>query len=538
MSDSSTGHNRRTFLQNAVALSAGLTAAGSTVSTSADDTKQPSADKPIEIGSRRELFIDQALIGELKGGARQQLHHPVPREVALTHDEPWEGTGCSYHSIFQDGDIYRMYYKAWDLDFSKGYLNTGNHPLFCCYAESDDGIHWRKPDLGLYEFNGSKQNNITMTSGKLGPLNVDAGHPAVFKDDNPNAPADAKYKAIFRSEKPNGLLPFKSPDGLNWTPMTDAPILHRIGAFDSQNLAFWDATIGKYRGYWRIFTAGVTNDEEWKPAGIRAIRTAVSDDLIHWEPYTDLTYEDSPPEELYTNQIKPYHRAPHILIGLPTRYLDRGWSESMEALPALKERKLRSASSERYGTAITDALLMASRNGTHFTRWNEAFLRPGIERPDAWHYGQQYIGWQIIETPTGLPGGPNELSLFSAEGYWHGTGSITRRYSLRLDGFVSVNSPAGSGNEMITQPVIFDGNSLNLNFATSAAGSIRVEIQHPNGEPVPGYALSDCHELFGDTVDRVVGWKNGPDVSKLKGKPVRIRFELNDADLYSLQFTA
>lgn len=537
MSDSSTGQNRRTFLQNAVALSAGLTAAGSTVSTSADDTKKSSTDKPMDIGSRRELFTDQALIGELKGGARQQLHHPVPREVALTHDEPWEGTGCSYHSIFQDGDIYRMYYKAWDLDFSKGYLNTGNHPLFCCYAESDDGVQWRKPDLGLHEFKGSTQNNITMTSGKLGPLNVDAGHPAIFKDENPNASADAKYKAIFRSEKPNGLLPFKSPDGLNWTPMTDAPILHNMGAFDSQNLAFWDATIGKYRAYWRIFTAGVTNDKEWKPAGIRAIRTAVSDDLVHWEPHTDLTYEDSPPQELYTNQIKPYHRAPHILIGLPTRYTERGWSESMEALPALKERKLRSASSERYGTAITDALLMTSRNGTHFTRWNEAFLRPGIERPDAWHYGHQYIGWQMIETPSGLPGGPNELSLYSAEGYWHGTGSITRRYSLRLDGFVSVNSPAGSSNELITKPVTFDGTSLHLNFATSAAGSIRVEIQQLNGEPIQGYALSDCHELFGDTVDRVVSWKNGPNVGNLKGKPVQLRFELNDADLYSLQFT-
>ena len=62
----------------------------------------------------------------------------------------------------------------------------------------------------------SRQNNITIASGRIGPLNVDAGHPAVFKDDNPAAPADARYKAILRSSKPNGLLPFQSPDGLNW----------------------------------------------------------------------------------------------------------------------------------------------------------------------------------------------------------------------------------------------------------------------------------------------------------------------------------
>ena len=101
--------------------------------------------------------------------------------------------------------------------------------------------------------------------------------------------------------------------------MTDAPILGGLGAFDSQNLAFWDPTLGKYRAYWRFFT-------ERGNGNYRAIRTATSDDLIHWNEPSDLTYVDSPPEQLYTNQVKPYHRAPHLLIGFPTRYIDRGWS--------------------------------------------------------------------------------------------------------------------------------------------------------------------------------------------------------------------
>ncbi|HIE99438.1 MAG TPA: hypothetical protein EYG03_04185 [Planctomycetes bacterium] len=490
----------------------------------------------MEIGSRRELFVDDYLIDRLTGHTQQMLHHPVAREIALVHDAPWEGTGCGYHSVFQDGDLYRMYYKAWHLEVGQGKLDTGRHPLFCCYAESDDGINWRKPKLGLHEFQGSKDNNITMVSGKVGSLNVDAGHPAIFKDENPGAPADARYKAIFRSSKPNGLLPFKSPDGLNWSPMTDAPILHSLGAFDSQNLAFWDDNIGKYRAYWRIFTAGVTTDKEWKPGGIRAIRTATSDDLINWGPHTDLTYVDSPPQQLYTNQIKPYHRAPHILMGFPTRYIDRGWSQSMNALPALKQRELRASSSQRYGTAITDALFMASRDGTKFTRWNEAFLRPGIERSDAWHYGHQYIGWHLVETKSQLTGASNELSMYATESYWHGKGSALRRYSLRLDGFVSVNAPAGSGNELVTKPLTFTGSALHLNFATSAAGTVRVELQHPDGTPIVGYELEACHDLFGDTVDRVVGWRSGRDVSRLNGKTVRLRFELRDADLYSCQF--
>jgi len=523
---------RRNFLQSAAAVTvAGL--ASSKHVASADESK---SEGPINIGGRRELFVDNALIETLSGGATQQLQHPVPREVALVHDEPWEGTGSGYHSVFQDGDLYRMYYKAWHLDFSTGKLNTGTHPLFCCYAESDDGVSWRKPMLGLHEFKGSKQNNITITSGKLGPLNVDAGHPAIFKDDNPNAPADAKYKAILRSSNPNGLLPFKSADGVNWSPMTDAPVLRGLGAFDSQNLAFWDPNIGKYRAYWRIFTAGVTNEKNWKPAGIRAIRTATSDDLITWSPHTDITYEDSPPEELYTNQIKPYHRAPHLLLGFPARYVDRGWSESMKALPALQQREMRSKSSPRYGTAVTDALFMASRDGKMFKRWNEAFLRPGIERAEAWHYGHQYIGWHLVETPADLPGAPPELSLYATESYWHGKGSAIRRHTLRLDGFVAVNAPAGQGGELLTKPLTFTGNELHLNFATSAAGSVKVELQSADGSAADGFALDDCEELFGDTVDRVVRWKNGTNVSSLAGQPVRLRVQLKDADLYSLQF--
>ena len=157
------------------------------------------AAEPIAIGSRRELFVDAALIDRLSGSARLNLHHPTPQEVAVVHDAPWEGTGSGYHSVFQDGDRYRMYYKAWHLDVSDGRLKSDRHPLYCCYAESDDGIRWRKPELGLYAFSGSKKNNIVMVSGKMGPLSVDAGHPAVFKDDNPAVAPDAQYKAILRS---------------------------------------------------------------------------------------------------------------------------------------------------------------------------------------------------------------------------------------------------------------------------------------------------------------------------------------------------
>ena len=93
-----------------------------------------------------------------------------------------------------------------------------------------------------------------------------------------------------------------------------------------------------------------------------------------------------------------------------------------------------------------------------------------------------------------------------------------------------------SGGEFITKPLTFTGKSLSLNFATSAAGSLRVELQDARGKALPGYTLNDCDELFGDTVDRTVTWQSKSDLAALIGHGVRMRFVLRDADLFALQF--
>lgn len=241
--------------------------------------------------------------------------------------------------------------------------------------------------------------------------------------------------------------------------------------------------------------------------------------------------------QLYTNQIEPYYRAPYLLIGLPTRYIDRGWSPSMRALPELAYRELRSSVSAREGTAVTEGMIMASLDGENFRRWTETFIRPGIEREGTWNYGQQYVAWGMIETKSDLEGAPNELSLYATEDYQsqRPIGVRLRRYTLRLDGFVSVHASMDGGS-LITKPVLFRGNTLSLNFSSSAAGSIQVEIQDTNGKPLPGFGLDDCAPIFGDTLDRTVTWKKDTDLRSLENKPVRLRFVLKDADLYSFRF--
>ncbi len=490
---------------------------------------------PINIGSRRELFVDDYLIESMDGNVNLQLHHPSPQEIALIHDEPWEGTGCGYYSVFNDGDPFRMYYKAMHIELEGGELNTEGHPRFTCYAESDDGIVWRKPSLGLNSYQGSVDNNITLTSDTMGELEIDAAHPAIFKDSNPNAPLNAQYKAILRARTPNGLIVLKSADGLAWSPFLPQPILRLKGAFDSQNLAFWDSYNGYYRAYWRTSPEGIITDTEWKPKGMRSVRTGISTDLENWEDLTDLTYENSPPQEMYTNGVFPHHPAPHILIGFPLRYIERENNAPLKALPDLENREIRSAAHPRYGQAITEGLFMASRNGTHFKRWNEAFNPPGPERPETWLYGAHSLAWGMVETASSLPGASDELSLYALEGYWHGKGSALRRYTLRLDGFVSV-SAKWEGGSLLTKPLVFDGDSLELNFASSAAGGIRIELQDLEGNALPGFALDNCPVYYGDSVAKTIIWTNQPDLSKYAGKPIQILFELKDADLYSFRF--
>jgi len=128
----------------------------------------------------------------------------------------------------------------------------------------------------------------------------------------------------------------------------------------------------------------------------------------------------------------------------------------------------------------------------------------------------------------------NKPDIFQAAGRQE-NGNRLRRYTLRIDGFISVNAPL-AGGELVTKPLRFEGNQLEINFSTSAAGSVRVEIQDANGDPIPGFTLADCNEQFGDEIDRVVSWKQGTDVSGLSDKTVRLRFEPKDADLYSFQF--
>jgi len=468
--------------------------------------------KPIDIGSRRELFVDDLLIDQLHN-VRLELQHPQPQEIVFACDQPWEGNTCIYFRIIAEAGKFRMWYQGahWQFDPADP---KKTHPYHICYAESTDGIRWTKPVLGLIEVDGSTANNIVVTEV------YDNFTP--FRDEHPSCSPEARYKAIGQSK--DGLIAWRSPDGLRWERLGDKPIITR-GAFDSQNVAFWDPLTGKYRAYIRDFHDG-----------LRDIRLAFSDDFRNWTVPERLQVDPPlPNEQFYTNCIGRYERAPHLFLGFPVRYVERPWSPSMRALPDLEHRRIRAKAGERIGTAITDGVFMSSRDGYHFRRWPEAFLRIGPERPGSWVYGDCYPAHGLIETVSKLPGAPKEFSFFMAEQYWRSEEAI-RRFTLRLDGFVAAKAPL-TGGELITKPFLYSGRRLTVNFATSAAGSLRAELADQDGKPLPGFSLDECDEQFGDSLDRTVTWNDSADVSTHIGKPVRLRFRLRDAELYAFQFS-
>ena len=469
---------------------------------------------PINIGDRRELFWDEYLIDTSRTTAKLTLHRPQAREVVIDHDLPWEGDGCDFHDILKDGDLYRMYYLGWETMEPRA---TEHGPIVVCYAESTDGLRWTKPHLNICEFDGSTANNIILDHHTTIFDNF-----SVFKDANPDCPEDERYKGVGLDGNDHCLWCFTSSDGIHFRkawPMTDR------GRFDTLNIAFWDRHAQQYICYLRDFH-DVPGDD-WN-AGIRDIRWMVSTDFKEWTVPVLLDFGEGDDYPLYTNVAQPYYRADHLFVGFPSRYVEKKqWTPNFDQLAGVARRRERMKVTPRYGLTITDCVFMSSRNGKSWKRWDEAFMTPGPEHELNWVYGDCYPALGMIETPSEIPGAPHELSMYTFEHHWSGTHAKLRRHTIRIDGFVSYHATYKPCT-VVTKPFIFAGQSLSINFATSAAGSLTIKLI---GE---GSMLESC-EIFGDSPNRRVVFDDDA-VASLAGKPVMMEITMRDADIYSFKF--
>ena len=458
-------------------------------------------DASLDIGSRRELFVDYHLIGQLRG-TRLKLHVPRPGGVAISYEKPWEDWNSFYTTILKDDETYRMYYRC----------GLGRQS-YTCYAESRDGIRWTRPSLGLIEIQGSRENNVILDSGRQF---------CPFIDGRPGVPAAERYKANMEAK--GGLLGYVSADGIRWKLVRDKAIVPRKirNHFDSQNVMFWSEAEGRYVLYCRHAVGGR-----------RAVARSTSQDFLNWTDPVLMTYSDTgatiPSQHLYTNQTHPYFRAPHIYVALPGRF-------------QAGRRVLNEAQTAELGTDpgfprdpdwrvrdIADGVLLTSRAGTtiyDFT-FRESLIRPGIGLTN-WTSRTNYPALGVVPT------GPAEMSFYVQRDYAQKTARLERMV-LRTDGFSSVRAPY-EGGELVTRILRFSGSELVINYATSAAGSLRVEIRDSAGNPIAGFSADDAVRIIGDQIERVVTWKGGSDLRRIAGQPVRLRFLMKDADLYSFQF--
>jgi len=456
------------------------------------------AQDAVEIGNRLEPFVDTRLIDRLDH-ATLQLTAPQPMEPVLRFDKPWEGRYCGYVTVFRDAGGVRMYYRG--LPQSKA---DGSDIETTCYAESQDGIHFSKPNLGVFQMAGSPENNVVLAQQAPFSHNF-----APFLDERPGVPPDERYKALAGTAA-TGLFGFQASDGIHWKKLADTPLITQ-GHFDSQNVAFWSTLEQCYVCYFRMAT----------PDGFRWVNRTTSQDFRQWTAPVVMDNGGAPPEHIYTNQTLPYFRAPHIYLAIAARFMP-----GRRAITP--EEAARIGIENDYAGDCSDSVLMTSRGANRYDRtFMEGFIKPEIG-PENWTSRTNYPARGIIQT------GNDELSVYVQHNYGQTTGYLNR-YALRLDGFASVNAPY-AGGELLTKPLRFQGIQLHLNFATSAAGSLRVEIQDAQGQPIPGYRLEDAEDTIGNSTDRVIRWKNAADLAPLANQPIRLRIAMKDAALYAIQF--
>jgi hypothetical protein len=453
----------------------------------------------IYIGSRLELFVDSFLIESLNN-LELRLHTPVDEGPVMKFDKPWEGPFSTYSTVIRDSNIFRLYYRG--LATTKG---EATNEEVTCYAESKDGIHWVKPDLKLFSVMGTWKNNVILAGLKPSSHNF-----SPFIDKNPDRSA-GKFKSL--GGLTDGLIAFTSEDGIHWKKLRDTPVLTGE-PFDSQNISFWSESEKCYLCYFRKW---INNEGKL----VRSIGRSTSRDYLNWSEPVAMNFGTAPVEELYTNQTSPYFRAPHIYIALAARFFPGKQVIS-------EDQALRLNVNPDYYKDCSDAVLITSRGGTTYERiFLEGFIRPGIGLNN-WISRTNYPALNVVQT------GETQMSLYVNQDYAQPTAHL-HRYSLRLDGFSSVHAAYKPG-ELVTKIFTSKGSHLALNFSTSAAGFIIVELLDINGKTIPGFSSENCIPLIGNEISRQVEWKTGSSLEQLNSTPLKIRFTLKDADLYSFNF--
>lgn len=457
------------------------------------------ADWPVKVDRSRQLFVDDYLIAKAENIERE-VHAPKKHasNPLLRPEKPWEGTGLVFQIVLRDETTkkFRMWYAA----FGHYKLPSGLDTRFpTCYAESDDGLKWSRPELGLLEFNGSKANNIVIHAGN--PYGL------MFEPNDPDP--NRRYKAVVWHEPKyvprEGYFLYTSPDGIRWTRAREAPLaLSSMGytmpqsGIGDTSVFRWDRHLGKYVGDVKFILPG-----RFRTRGIME-----SDDLIHWTRPRMTLYPDALDEadsQIYGHLGFCYES---MWIGFLRMYHDKrtGWKQ-------------------------TTVELTASRDGGHGTRVGKREEFMPLGKPGEWDADYHDPSWDPILVGDELwiyyrscnrdPGPKNPK-------VGHAIGLAT----LRRDGFVSLNGGEQPAT-VITRPLTMPGRSLFVNAEVADGGWVKVAALSEDRRPIVQHTIDECTALTkGSTRERIT-WRETKELPLADREHVCLMFRLKQAKLYS-----
>ena len=448
-------------------------------------------DRPFD--SRKYLVLDSRVIQRTENAVlRLGQVQKEPQNPLFAEDKPWEPRFDNlYANVIYDPDeaVYRCWYSPFIVDelasetSREKRLDVPYRPkhreMGVCYAVSKDGVCWEKPELGLVEFDGSKQNNLVWR----GPHGA-----GMFRDERERDPA-RRFKMIMKND--GAMQCAFSRDGLRWSESIPAPEIDAAG--DTHNNAFWSPRRGYYVGITRLW------DRSLGPSK-RIVGRTQSADFTHWTKAVEVLR--ALPQET-TRQIyaMPVFQYADIYLGL-AMLIDTD-TDTVDCELAWSPDTV-----DWHRVCPGTPLIPRGSEGAYDSHCIYAAAYPVIEDDEIkLYYGGnngKHFGWR--------------------DGFF----CLAR---LRPDGLAALApTEPGKPARIVTRPVVCKGKRLRVS-ADASGGSIRAAVLDEKG-----FTLESCKPIFADVTDADINWQSGKDLTPFLGKEVQFVFELRDARLYAFGF--
>ncbi|MAE60852.1 MAG: hypothetical protein CMJ49_05775 [Planctomycetaceae bacterium] len=518
-----------------------------------------------DLGPGKHLVLDQHTIAD-RYRLRRRVHEPK-REAGgpvLTVEKPWEGDSLSVNSVMYDADRgrYRMWYNVLDSvvsderwskhpDSLEG--NIGEpQPGYLCYAESEDGVHWDRPGLGIYEHEAGA-NNICFKG-----YSFVQGCSVCYR---PDAPADERYVLVnldWFSVTSGGVSLAYSSDGIHWAYREERPVI--FGESDTLNNMVFNAERGVHMLYMRGWhSAAIGWIGDWVGGPGRPMSRKADDRDLNLRRRHASEHPDQPRLEYLVKYGSIKNERRRVTYS-ESRDL-KEWSEPQIIISPdeLDVSDLYGMCVFRYGDYYLGQLWVHDDDEWETIEMELAFSRDGV----AWS--------RLPDRPTfirrGAPGEADGFMVLSAQApvvvgddiyvYWtghdrpHDAGNwldgapaglenggkpVVCRGRLRMDGFVSLRADRRLG-ALVTRPFVLESDRILIN-AAAYGGEIFAELTEPDAEDVRGKAVAglgaDDFDVFrGDDIGHALSWGGRSDLSALKGRRLMLRMSMYHTDLFS-----